>query len=191
MSPEATLATIARELRDRGIRFALVGGLAVSLRAEVRFTRDVDLAIVVNDDAEVEALVRDLARSGFVPVAVVEQDERHRIAITRLQDASGVVVDLLSASTGIEQEIVDAASVFPEGFAARVPVASSADLLAMKVLSLRPARLQDRIDAQNLLAIGKPDLSLVRQRLALITQRGYARDQDLGAKLDALLAGRE
>lgn len=47
MSPETTLATIARELRDRKIRFALVGGLAVSLRAEVRFTRDVDLAIVV------------------------------------------------------------------------------------------------------------------------------------------------
>jgi hypothetical protein len=121
----------------------------------------------------------------------VEQDERHRIAITRLRDASGVVVDLLSASTGIEREIVDGASVFPDGFAAGVPVASSADLLAMKVLSLRPARLQDRIDAQNLLAIGKPDLALVQERLALITQRGYARDQDLGAKLDALLAGME
>ena len=189
MSPETTLATIARELRARGIRFALVGGLAVSLRAEVRFTRDVDLAIVAKDDAEVEALVRDLARGGFVPVAVVEHDQRHRIAITRLRDASGVVVDLLSASSGIEQEIVDAATVFAGGFASGVPVASSEDLLAMKVLSFRAARLQDRIDAQNLVAIGKPDMAVVRQRLALITQRGYARDQDLDAKLDALLSG--
>jgi hypothetical protein len=44
-------------LRPRGKRFALVGGLAVSVRAEVRFTRDVDLAVAVSSDAEAESLV--------------------------------------------------------------------------------------------------------------------------------------
>jgi predicted nucleotidyltransferase len=43
-APELALAAIARELSERGRRFALVGGLAVSVRSEVRFTRDVDIA---------------------------------------------------------------------------------------------------------------------------------------------------
>jgi hypothetical protein len=67
-------------------------------------------------------------------VAVVEQDEQRRIAIARLRSPSGIVVDLLAASSGIEHEIVGAARETPE-----VP-------------------------------------------------GGFGRGQDLGAKLDALLA---
>ena len=37
-------------------RLALVGGLAVSARAEPRFTRDVDLAVAVVSDDEAERL---------------------------------------------------------------------------------------------------------------------------------------
>jgi hypothetical protein len=59
-APEAVLADIAQRLRERGVAFALVGGLAVSVRSEVRFTRDVDLAVAVSTDAEMEALVRIL-----------------------------------------------------------------------------------------------------------------------------------
>jgi hypothetical protein len=35
------------ELETLGVRFAVVGGFGVSFRAEVRFTRDVDVAVVV------------------------------------------------------------------------------------------------------------------------------------------------
>jgi hypothetical protein len=59
-APEEALADIGRRLREYGIAFALVGGLAVSIRAEVRFTRDVDLAIAMPDDSSLETLVRDL-----------------------------------------------------------------------------------------------------------------------------------
>lgn len=41
---ESVLGDIVRHLQRLGRPFALVGGLAVSLRAEPRFTRDVDLA---------------------------------------------------------------------------------------------------------------------------------------------------
>ena len=41
---ESALAAAATDIEVEGKRFALVGGLAVSVRAEVRFTRDVDLA---------------------------------------------------------------------------------------------------------------------------------------------------
>lgn len=185
MNPEEALAHVAARLRKRGVRFALVGGLAVSVRGEVRFTRDVDLAIVVESDADLQARTRELAGDGYVPVAVVEQDDAKRIAIARLRSPTGVVVDLLAASTGIEREIVDAAtsSAATEG----IPVASAEHLLAMKVLSMREGRLQDRLDALGLLAIASPDLDEVRRALRTIEERGFARGQDLLAKLDVLL----
>lgn len=60
----------------------------------------------------------------------------------------------------------------------------------MKLLSMRDARLQDRIDARGLLATGLVDLAEVRRLLSLIVARGFGRGQDLGAKLDALIAER-
>ena len=185
MSPGDALVDVAERLTRRGVRFALVGGLAVSVRAEVRFTRDVDLAIAVDADAEVEDLARDLTAEGFEVVAVIEQEEKRRLAIARLRSPSGILIDLLAASSGIEREIVDAA--LPAGDFG-VPVAKAEHLLAMKVLSMREARLQDRIDAKSLLAVASPDLVEVGRLLALIEARGFARSQDLGAKLATLLS---
>jgi hypothetical protein len=41
------LKSISSALTDDGTSFALVGGLAVSTRAEPRVTRDIDLAVAV------------------------------------------------------------------------------------------------------------------------------------------------
>jgi hypothetical protein len=88
--------------------FAVVGGLAVSVRAEPRLTRDADLAVSVADDAEAEAAVRWMVDSGYRPGAVLEQEITGRLVAVRLEhrDRPDVVVDLLFASCGIEPEIV-------------------------------------------------------------------------------------
>jgi predicted nucleotidyltransferase len=188
---ERALAHIAEELRRRGHAFALIGGLGVSIRGEVRFTRDVDLAVHVGNDAEVEQLVRDLAMAGYAPLAVVEQDDTGRLATVRLRSPSGVVVDLLAASSGIEEEVVARArDVVIEGVGP-IPVARAEELLALKVLSMTEKRPQDRMDAEALVAANPGlDVGGVRALLALIVARGFHRGQDLGAKLDALLASR-
>ncbi len=186
MTTEVALLDVTARLTRLAVSHALVGGLAISIRAEVRFTRDVDLAISVESDADVERITRALAAQGFALVAVVEQEEKKRIAIARLRSPSGIVVDLLAASSGIEQEIVGAARATPE--LPGIAVAMSEHLLAMKVLSMRDARLQDRIDARGLLATGPVDLAEVRRLLSLIETRGFGRGQDLTAKLDALIA---
>ena len=70
-----------------------------------------------------------------------------------------------------------------------VPVARAEELLAMKVLSMTEARLQDRMDAQRLLEfVPDIDLSVVRSHLIRIRERGFAREQDLETKLDSLVA---
>jgi hypothetical protein len=187
--PEVALGDIVRQLRRLEKPFALVGGLAVSLRAEVRFTRDIDLAVAASDDADMERLVYELRDAGYVAIAVVEHQERQRLSTVRLASPSGIVVDLLAASSGIEAEVVARATAVSFEQIGEIPVARAEELLAMKVLSMTERRLQDRIDAINLVLLNEGlDLDAVRENLARITERGYHRDQDLLAKLEAVLA---
>jgi hypothetical protein len=166
-----------------------VGGLGVSIRGEVRFTRDVDIAVAVRDDAEAERLVHDLVSAGYRAVATVEHRERARLATTRLASPNEIVVDLLTASSGIEEDVVSRATMVSIEGAGDVPVARAEELLALKVLSMTDARPQDRIDAVNLVVMNEAlDMAAVRALLDRITARGFHRGQDLQKKLDALLA---
>jgi predicted nucleotidyltransferase len=154
----------------------------------VRFTRDIDLAIAVADDAEVERLVYALRGGGYTAVALVEHQARKRLATVRLASPNGLVVDLLAASTGLEAEIVARATPVAIEEVGEVPVARAEELLAMKVLSMTDRRLQDRIDAINIVLTNEAiDIEAVRSNLERITERGFHRDQDLLAKLARVL----
>jgi hypothetical protein len=54
---EEQLRKAASDMTKIGAKFAVVGGLAVSARAEPRMTRDADLAIAVNSDQEAEQVI--------------------------------------------------------------------------------------------------------------------------------------
>ena len=56
-----SLRLVVRDLDEAELRWALIGGLAVSARAEPRFTRDVDVCVVVPDDATAERSVPQLS----------------------------------------------------------------------------------------------------------------------------------
>jgi hypothetical protein len=185
---ERALAAAADDIAAEGKRFALVGGLAVSVRAEVRFTRDVDLAVAVDNDTEAESFVYALKSRGYTTVASVEHEAQSRLATIRLWSPHGVKVDLLFASSGIEAETIARATIVALPSVGAVPIARAEELLSLKVLSMTDERLQDRIDARNLLRVNADlDLDCVRDNLRLIAERGYARKQDLSAKLTTLL----
>lgn len=185
---ERALAAAAEDIAAEGKRFALVGGLAVSVRAEVRFTRDVDLAVAVDDDTAAESLVYALRSRGYTTVASVEHEAQSRLATIRLRSPQGVKVDLLFASSGIEAETIARATVVALPSVGAVPIARAEELLSLKVLSMSDERLQDRIDARSLLRVNVDlDLDCVRDNLRLIAERGYARKQDLAAKLALVL----
>ena len=176
------------ELKTAGREFALVGGIAVSVRAEVRFTRDVDLAVVAEDDEDAEELVSMLRHRGYRAVATVEHEATGRLSTVRLISPSGIKVDLLFASSGIEREIISRATPLELPEVGAVDVAEPEELLAMKVLSMDDRRLQDRIDARRLISRNPSlDLDRVRSNLQLIASRGFHRDQNLQEKLTALL----
>lgn len=181
------LKTIHADLGELGARHALVGGLAVSARAEPRTTRDVDLAVLVEGDADAERLLFALGARGYAVAALIEQTRTKRLATARLRwrtdGTDSVIVDLLFASSGVEPEVVrdaDLTELVPGVF---IPVATTADLIALKVLARDDrTRPQDFDDLRALLAVSSAsDRRKVAKLLELIRARGFGR----GRKLDA------
>jgi hypothetical protein len=163
----------------------------VSVRTEPRLTRDADLAVVVTDDRDAEALVRHLQEGGWRVVTAIEQEAAGRLATVRLalagDDVAGAVVDLLFASSGIEPEIVAAADTIAAVPGFSVPVARLGHLVALKVLARDDrTRPHDRVDLAALLRRAHPPaLAEAREALTLVVRRGYHRSRDLLAALDA------
>jgi len=185
------LRAICQDLASVRASFALVGGLAVSARTEPRFTKDVDVAVSVASDREADALVSNLRQRGYRIEALVEQEAVGRLATVRLlpPQEGALYVDLLFASSGIESEIVTAATPVSVIEGVTVPVATVAHLIATKVLARDDVRRpQDRADIVALLAeADAADLESARQALRTIQARGTHRGKDLLGELEGLL----
>jgi hypothetical protein len=151
----------------------------VAFRSEPRFTKDVDLAVAVEDDAEAEGIVNRLQVRGYALASLVEQDYVHRLATARLvrpqAGTSSAFIDLLFANSGIEDEIVrraDRLEVLPDVF---MPVASIGHLIALKALA---GRHQDLTDLGYLIsAATDADLAEAASSAAKIEERGFNGDR--------------
>lgn len=136
---EIALRHAAADLDALGLKWALIGGVAISVRSEPRFTKDVDFVVAVADDQAAESVVHQLSSRGYSPLEVLEQEYVDRLSGVRLgSSTTPVVIDLLFASSGIEDEIVAAATEVDVLPGLRVPVASTGHLMALKVLAGRP-----------------------------------------------------
>ncbi len=192
MSPlKEALRLVAAELGDAGHNWALIGGLAVSVRLEPRFTRDVDLAVAVVDDASAESLIGRFRGRGFQIHTILEQESTDRLATVRLLTPAGEdgpLVDFLFASCGIEPEVAAAAKPVEIAPGLVVPVAQLGHLLAMKVLARDDERRpQDLVDIRNILRVlSDEELGRAWEALALITDRGFNRDKNLVSELEIL-----
>jgi predicted nucleotidyltransferase len=191
---EHAVAAAARDLRELGARFALIGGLAVSARAEPRLTRDADFAVAVDTDADAEALVRQLMSRGHRLVASIEQTSTARLASVRLTQAEtdhSVVIDLLFASSGIESDVVTNAEVLAILPGLELPVASTGHLIALKLLA-RDDRLRPT-DADDLDALARvasaTDWEVAKSAVEAIASRGFHRGRDLQGSLTRLRTG--
>jgi hypothetical protein len=141
----------------------------------------------VANDFEAEDVVHQLRGRGYQPVEILEQEYVERLSGVRLmRSGSDVIVDLLFASSGIEDEVVASATrlkVLPQLSA---PVATIGHLIALKTLA---GRNQDLTDLGSLIpAASTEDLKAAREAVRLIHARGFNREQDVAADLDKLIS---
>ncbi|NJL26729.1 MAG: nucleotidyl transferase AbiEii/AbiGii toxin family protein [Thermoanaerobaculia bacterium] len=171
------LIGVGKDLQELGIRWALVGGIAVSLRSEPRTTRDLDIAVATRSNRETDNLIRDLAARGYRRMEP-DQHRAHRVTgrvamdrlLTPKENVEGVAVDLLFSFSGIEEEIVEAADLVEVSPGHSLPVATRGHLMALKVLA---GRLQDKADFSNLLEEADArDLMEAELAAELIDRRG-------------------
>lgn len=185
------LDSAASRLRSQNVDWALVGGLAVSVRTEPRFTRDIDIAVATGSDQGAEAVIHALQADGYEIAATVEQDRVGRLATARMlppgAPADGIVLDLLCASSGIESEIVEAAEELRVLEGVSAPVARVGHLLVLKLLSASDSRPQDTVDMRALVEVADDEeFTIAREGATLIAERGYGRERDLVSELERL-----
>ncbi len=187
---EQALVRLSGDLRALNLRWALVGGLAVSIRAEPRTTQDLDVSVAVSGDREAERITLDLKLRGYQPHEIQPflEDADGRLCATRLlapESFDMVGVDLLFASSGIEAEVVAAAELREAVRGLYLPIATIGHLIALKVLA---GRNKDRTDIQSLLLRASlEELQRARESLELIERRGFHRGKDLQAELARIL----
>ncbi len=188
----ASLRQAALDLNLVGARWALVGGFAVSARAQPRFTHDVDVCVLVETDEQAEQTVIAMRELGYSVIAIVEHEQFDRLATVRLGSplSGGVLVDLLFASSGVETEIVtqaDSLEILPTLV---LPVARAAHLVVLKLLARDDeSRPQDRMDLRELRRVLTLDDEAEVIRVAhLVGARGFNRERDMAALVTEYLA---
>ena len=139
------------------------------------------------NDSEAEDVVHRLRGRGYQPLEVLGQDYVERLSGVRLErGGSDVVVGLLFASSGIENEVVARATRLQVLPRLSAPVAITGHLITLKTLA---GRNQDLTDLGSLIpSASAEDLEIARQAVRLIQERGFNREQDIVADLDKLIA---
>jgi hypothetical protein len=191
---QKALIRLDTDLRALGLKWALVGGFAVMLRAEARSTRDLDIVLAVTEDHQLDEAVRGLRMRGYQdhptkPMLLRKDGTLFGVRLVSpaldADDDTVAIVDVLTGCSGVEREIVAAAEIreaMPRFF---IPVARPEHLVALKVLAGRP---QDQDDIRILLGeIGRRELQSARQTLMLIEERGFNEEKDLLAELEKLM----
>jgi hypothetical protein len=163
-----SLETIFRALERARVRYLVVGGVAVVLHGHPRFTADLVLAL---DAVNLRDALRALGELGYAPRAPVAAhefaDPRRRAEWAR---DKGMTVFSLASPTHPTTEVdlfIEEPFPFEDGYSravwadlgdTRVPVASIADLVAMKRRAGRPQDLEDaRILEEIAREVGDPD----------------------------------
>jgi hypothetical protein len=153
------LAELAAAFERRGVRYALIGGLAAGFRSRPRSTQDVDILLAV-PQVQLPRLLADLSARGFSldERSVIEGFVRHHMTAFEYQ---GVRIDWLKPVLPAYQHILDHAGVI-EGFGRPVRVATAEGLIVLKLTAARP---QDLVDINTLLTSnqGRLDLAWVER----------------------------
>lgn len=162
LAPETTLRALIEWLESENLSGLIIGGVAASLLGRPRFTRDVDVLILLEEHLW-ERFLKAGERFGFVarinnPAAFAR---RSRVFLIH-HKPSGVDVDIALAGLPFEEESIEQARWHNIGKVS-LPLPTPENLIIMKAIAHRP---QDMADIKGLIdANPKLDLRRVRRRV--------------------------
>ncbi len=128
-------------LTDRGIPYAIIGGIAVQRWGQPRFTRDVDVTILLPPGKE-EPILREIA--GLFPPRIEDAVAfalEHRVLPITVP--GGSEADLSLGLPGYEEHVIARAVLYDLGQGREVRLCSPEDLIIHKALAGRPQDLLD------------------------------------------------
>jgi len=186
LPPEITLGALIAWLQSENVSGLIIGGVAASLLGRPRFTRDVDVLILLDDDRW-EKFLEAGDRFGFVPRIdnAVAFARRSRVFLVHHKQ-SGIDVDIALAGLPFEAESIEQAKWRKVG-KLTLPLPTPENLIIMKAIAHRP---QDMADIKSLVdANPKLDLRRVRR---WVKEFSTALDMpDILSDLEKLLHGKQ
>jgi len=186
LPPEITLGALIAWLQSENVSGLIIGGVAASLLGRPRFTRDVDVLILLDDDRW-EKFLEAGDRFGFVPRIdnAVAFARRSRVFLVHHKE-SGIDVDIALAGLPFEAESIEQAKWRKIGNLT-LPLPTPENLIIMKAIAHRP---QDMADIKSLVdANPKLDLRRVRR---WVKEFSTALDMpDILFDLEKLLRGKQ
>lgn len=144
------LGRVAAVLDVAGVRYAVVGGVAVNLVGEIRETKDLDCTLAL-EESGISGVAQAFEKAGFVvghyggPGAPMARWMR----LTQPSADPPIRTDLIVATDGLWKNVVARARPLPIGDGA-YPVATPEDLILLK---LKAGRLQDLFDAASVIKV--------------------------------------
>jgi hypothetical protein len=165
----------------RRIRYALVGGIAASMRGRPRFTQDVDVLLEV-PQLSLPGLLEALAANGFSldESVVMRQFTQDHLTAFRYKT---VRIDWLKPILPLYARTLADASLLPWKSGKPVRVAGVEGLILTKLAAFRT---QDQLDIEMLLSANrenKIDLELIRREWSAVADGEDARSAWLAAAI--------
>ena len=153
-------------LNERGVRYAIIGGLAIIQHTRVRTTDDIDALLAVPQVA-LPGLFEALRERGFAIDLQKNIRELRDDCFTSIRFAD-VIVDLMQPMIPAYAHVLDRA-IDTDILGHPVRISSAEGLVVMKLIAMRP---QDEGDIQELLGAygGELDLDFIRAELETFTE---------------------
>lgn len=153
---------VFRNLNDAKIKYLVVGGVAVNLHGYVRFTGDLDLLVLLNEEnlTKLDKLMKKLGYSERIPVSVLELRDNKKakewLKQKNLKAYSFIPpkTDLLQIDIIIEESL-DFQKFYKNKITKRIdntniPIVCLTDLMKMKK---KANREQDLLDLKSLIEL--------------------------------------
>lgn len=179
---------LAEVFAERSVRYALIGGLATSLRGRFRTTQDADFLVDI-PQLTLPFVLDDLVRRGFTldPMVVIKQYVEENLTAFRF---GAVRIDWIKPAVPIYAHIVAGSSSLEWTPGHPVLVASAEGLILTKMIAFRS---QDQIDISTLITANRDTLNVefIREEWAFFAPIEPERTSWLESLIEKLVVRRE